>query len=124
MNVETLQDPYTYVEEAGDDLPTVAAIKRVKLSVNPQVSEMIQQFDDDIADEDQDFEDGDGEPELEMDNDVEETKRDIPKLESISEPKKKRPPPPLIALKDIDVEEKKVDPLPVNENSIKQLKID
>ena len=73
---------------------------------------MIQQFDDDIADEDQDFEEGDGEPELEMD--VEETKRDIPKLESISEPKKKRPPPPLIALKDINIEEKK-DPA-VNEN--------
>ena len=77
---------------------------------------MIQQFDDDIADEDQDFEDGAGEPELEMDNDVEETKRDIPKLEAITEPKKKRPPPPLIALKDIDVEDKKADPPPLNEN--------
>ena len=41
---------------------------------------MIQQFDDDIA-EDEDFEEGDGEPELEIDNDIEETKRDIPKLE-------------------------------------------
>ena len=48
---------------------------------------MIQQFDDDIA-EDQDFQDKDGEPELEMDTDVEETKRDTPKLESIIEPKK------------------------------------
>ena len=75
---------------------------------------MIQQFDDDIA-EDHDFEDEDGEPELEMDTDVEETKRDIPKLESIIEPKKKRPPPPLIALKDIDEEAKKEDPS-VNEN--------
>ncbi len=102
------------VEEAGDDHPTVAAIKRVTLNVNPQVSEMIQQFDDDIV-EDQDFEDKDGEPELEMDTDVEETKRDTPKLESIIEPKKKRPPPPLIALKDIDEEAKKEDS-PVNEN--------
>ena len=54
-----LQDPYTYVDESGEDLPTVAAIKRVKLSVNPQVSNMIRQFDDDIADdpdeEDEDF---------------------------------------------------------------------
>ena len=75
---------------------------------------MIQQFDDDIA-EDQDFEEEDGEPELEMDTDVEETKRDIPKLESNIETKKKRPPPPLIALKDIDEEAKKEDS-PVNEN--------
>ena len=42
MNVETLmlsQDPYTYVEEAGDDLPTVAAIKRVKLPFNEEAQE-------------------------------------------------------------------------------------
>ena len=98
----------------------MAAIKRVKLSVNPQVSEMIQQFDDDIAD-DQEFEDGDDEHELEIDNDeteneIEETKHDIPKLESLSEPKKKRPPPPLIALKDLNEEDKK------DESSKKDLK--
>ena len=69
---------------------------------------MIQQFDDDIA-EDEDFEEEDGEPELEINNDIEETKRDIPKLESLSEHKKKRPPPPLIALKDIDEENRKDD---------------
>ena len=32
-----LQDPYTFTEENGEDLPTVAAIKRVKLALNPQV---------------------------------------------------------------------------------------
>ena len=75
---------------------------------------MIQQFDDDIA-EDEDFEEGVGELELKIDNDIEETKRDIPKLESLSEHKRKRPPPPLIALKDID-EERKKDVLKGKEN--------
>lgn len=31
------KDPYTFVEENGEDLPPVAAIKRVKLTLNPQV---------------------------------------------------------------------------------------
>ena len=33
----SLQDPYNFTEENGEDLPTVAAIKRVKLALNPQV---------------------------------------------------------------------------------------
>merc|ERR1719189_2219638 len=78
------KDPYTYVDESGEDLPTVAAIKRVKLSVNPQVSNMIRQFDDDIADdpdeeeedfaeefEDDDDDDDNEEADMEIDTEIE-----------------------------------------------------
>jgi len=103
------KDPYTYVEENGDDLPTVAAIKRIKLMVNPQVSEMIQQFDDDIADDpdqvdDISFSDETFELDTVMDlkNGIipisEETSSSI---EQLTKDVKKRPPPPLISISDI-----------------------
>ena len=112
------KDPYSYVEEAGDDLPTVAAIKRVKLSVNPQVSEMIQVFDDDIADDLPEEEDEDN-LELKVETNLEVKKTEVKSpIKSISptsprkspiispkreiEVKKKRPPPPLIAIKDFE----------------------
>jgi len=105
------KDPYSYVEETGDDLPTVAAIKRIKLMMNPQVSEMIQQFDDDIADDpDQvepesiNFSDNtfDLETVIDMKNGI------LPITETQPSPAqsplkevKKRPPPPLISISDI-----------------------
>ena len=104
------QDPYNYVEEQGEDLPTVAAIKRVKLSVNPQVSKLIQQFDEDIADEpdleegEEEFEDdGDLESEVEMKNScLQEESHDT---KSITE-KTKKPMPRLISIKDLSEYEK------------------
>ena len=104
------QDPYNYVEEQGEDLPTVAAIKRVKLSVNPQVSKLIQQFDEDIADEpdleegEDEFEDdGDLESEVEMKNScLQEESLDT---KSITE-KTKKPMPRLISIKDLSEYEK------------------
>ena len=114
-----MQDPYTYVDESGEDLPTVAAIKRVKLSVNPQVSNMIRQFDDDIADdpdeEDEDFaeefaddDDDNDEPEMEIDSEIEMKNDLLSTLQAstasaeVEVKKKKRPPPPLIAIKDLE----------------------
>lgn len=105
-------------------MPTVAAIKRVKLSVNPQVSNMIRQFDDDIADdpdeEEEDFaeefgdddDDDNEEPDMEIDTEIE-MKNDLlstiqasttsAEVEVMSDQKKKkRPPPPLIAIKDLE----------------------
>ena len=113
-----MQDPYTYVDESGEDLPTVAAIKRVKLSVNPQVSNMIRQFDDDIADdpdeEDEDFaeefgdDDDNDEPEMDIDSEIEMKNDLLSTLQAsttsaeVEVKKKKRPPPPLIAIKDLE----------------------
>ena len=113
-----MQDPYTYVDESGEDLPTVAAIKRVKLSVNPQVSNMIRQFDDDIADdpdeEDEEFaeefgdDDDNDEPEMDIDSEIEMKNDLLSTLQAstasaeVEVKKKKRPPPPLIAIKDLE----------------------
>ena len=67
------------------------------MSSNPQVNEMIQQFDDDIAEDDDQHENDDHEMEADIKPDI--TKMITP--DKVVEVKKKRPPPPLIAIKDI-----------------------
>ena len=103
------KDPYSYVEEPGDDLPTVAAIKRIKLMMNPQVSEMIQQFDDDIADDPDQVESINFSDEtFELDTVMDLKNGILPTNESnghsidlATKETKKRPPPPLISISDI-----------------------
>ena len=88
------------------------------MSVNPQVSNMIRQFDDDIADdpdeEDEDFaeefgdDDDNDEPEMEIDSEIEMKNDLLSTLQAsttsaeVEVKKKKRPPPPLIAIKDLE----------------------
>jgi len=103
------KDPYGYVEETGDDLPTVAAIKRIKLMMNPQVSEMIQQFDDDIADDPDQVESISFSDEtFELDTVMDLKNGIIPinednncSIEGLVKETKKRPPPALISISDI-----------------------
>ena len=99
------------MEEQGEDLPTVAAIKRVKLSVNPQVSKLIQQFDEDIAD-DPDLEEAEGDyGQFEDDvDDVEvESKNNVLAEDSVERKpvteKTKKPLPRLISIKDLPEKE-------------------
>ena len=113
------KDPYTFTEETGEDLPTVAAIKRVKLTLNPQVSRyfvrrsvhpnvflkvsaMIQQFDDDIADDPDELDDMSGD-EFDIEDELEPETVEItpPKKISGGGENKRRPPPPLISIADI-----------------------
>ena len=93
------------MEEQGEDLPTVAAIKRVKLSVNPQVSKLIQQFDEDIADDPDPEDDEEAEDELDLEDDVEMKNSCLLQEESLDTPtlkeKPKKPIPRLISLKEL-----------------------
>ena len=93
------------MEEQGEDLPTVAAIKRVKLSVNPQVSKLIQQFDEDIADDPDPEDDDEAEEDFDLEDDVEMKTSCLQQEESLDTPelkeKPRKPIPRLISLKDL-----------------------